>query len=49
MDVKMAFLNDELVEEVHVQQSEGFVTAGEECKVQQLRRALYGLWQAPRA
>jgi hypothetical protein len=49
MDVKMAFLNGELVEEVYVQQSQGFTVAGEEGKVLKLQRALHGLRQAPRA
>ena len=32
MDVKTAFLNDELVEEIYMQQSEGFVSFGQEKK-----------------
>jgi hypothetical protein len=47
MDVKTTFLNGELAKEVYVQQPEGFITAGEEHKVLRLRRALYGLRQAP--
>lgn len=49
MDVKSAFLNGELKEEVYVQQSPGFVAAGHETKVLKLSKALYGLRQAPRA
>jgi len=49
LDVKSAFLNGELAEEVYVQQPPGFVIAGEEHKVLCLRKALYGLRQAPRA
>lgn len=49
MDVKSAFLNGDLIEEVYVHQPPGFVIAGEEGKVLRLHKALYGLRQAPRA
>jgi hypothetical protein len=49
MDVKSAFLNGNLVEEVYVAQPAGFVAKGEEHKVLKLKKALYGLRQAPRA
>jgi hypothetical protein len=49
MDVKSAFLNDDLKEEVYVHQTPGFVVAEKEDKVYRLRKVLYGLRQAPRA
>ena len=48
-DVKSAFLNGELKEEVYVAQPEGFVVHDEVNKVYRLQKALYGLKQAPRA
>nr|GFC21980.1 retrotransposon protein, putative, unclassified [Tanacetum cinerariifolium] len=49
MDVKMAFLNGPLKEEVYVAQPEGFVNPDHPEKVYQSMKALYGLKQAPRA
>ena len=46
MDVKSAFLNGDLKEEVYVRQPPGFAVAGEG-KVYRLHKALYGLRQAP--
>ena len=46
--MKSAFLNGEL-EELFVQQPSGFAVPGSEHKVLRLRKALYGLRQAPRA
>ena len=49
MDVKSAFLNGDLKEEVYVHQPPRFAFPGKEGKVLRLRKALYGLPQAPRA
>ena len=49
MDVKSAFLNGKLEEEVYVRQPLGFAAAGHEGKVLKLQKALYGLRQVPRA
>jgi hypothetical protein len=48
MDVKSAFLNRELLEDVYVEQPPGFGVKGQEHKVLHLIKALYGLRQAPR-
>nr|GEX57358.1 retrovirus-related Pol polyprotein from transposon TNT 1-94 [Tanacetum cinerariifolium] len=49
MDVKTAFLNSILYEEVYVSQPDGFVDAKNLNHVYKLKTALYGLKQAPRA
>jgi hypothetical protein len=49
MDMKFAFLNGELAEEVYVYQPPGFIVDGQEDKVLRLDKALYGLRQAPHA
>ncbi|GJZ97918.1 putative ribonuclease H-like domain-containing protein [Tanacetum coccineum] len=49
MDVKMAFLNGELKEEVYISQPEGFVDQDNPSHVYKLKKALYDLKQAPRA
>ncbi|WVZ52981.1 hypothetical protein U9M48_003976 [Paspalum notatum var. saurae] len=49
MDVKSAFLNGFIEEEVYVRQPSGFESARFPNQVYKVRKALYGLKQAPRA
>ena len=49
MNVKTAFLNGVIEEEVFIEQPEGFDVEDRETYVCRLQRALYGLKQAPRA
>jgi hypothetical protein len=48
MDVKAAFLNGILKEEVYVNQPPGFEVKSQESKVYKMKKYLYGLKQAPR-
>eukprot|EP00253_Pinus_taeda_P024150 PITA_24150 len=49
MDMKLAFLNGVLMEEVYIEQPLGYEKKGQEHKVCRLKKALYGLKQAQRA
>nr|GEV83176.1 retrovirus-related Pol polyprotein from transposon TNT 1-94 [Tanacetum cinerariifolium] len=49
MDVKIAFFNGPLKEEVYVSQPDGFVDLDFSDHIYRLKKALYGLKQAPRA
>ena len=48
MDVKTAFLNGDLNEEIYMEQPEMFSAPGQEMKVCRLVKSLYGLKQAPK-
>ena len=49
MDVKTAFLNEVIEEEVYIEHPEGCDVENRETHVCRLYRAIYGLKQAPRA
>jgi len=49
MDVKIAFLNGSLEEEIYMDQPLGFVSKSQEDKVCCLKRSIYGLKQSSRA
>jgi hypothetical protein len=48
MDVKIAFLNGELDEEIYMEQPAEFVANGQEGMMCKLLQSLYGLKQAPK-
>ena len=48
MNVKTAFLNGDLEEEIYLEQPEGFIVPGQEQKVCRLIKSLYGLKQVPK-
>ncbi|KAL8102527.1 hypothetical protein AgCh_027143 [Apium graveolens] len=49
LDIKSAFLNGDLEEDVYVSRPEGFEKSGQEHLVYKLSKVLYGLCQAPKA
>ena len=49
MDVKTAFLNGDLTEDIYMQQPQGFIAAGQEHMVCKLNRSIYGLKQSSRS
>ena len=49
LDVKSAFLNGILEEEIYVEQPNGFAVKGHEDEVYLLKKALHGLKQSPKA
>ncbi|KAI0495848.1 hypothetical protein KFK09_022155 [Dendrobium nobile] len=49
IDVKSAFFNGNLEEDIYINQLHGFIIKGKEEKVYKLKKALYGLKQASRA
>ena len=48
MDVKTAFLNGYIHEEIYMDQPEGFISEENELKVCKLEKSIYGLKQASR-
>jgi hypothetical protein len=48
MNVKIAFLHGDLVEQIYMEQPEGFTQPGQEHLVCKLKKSFYGLKQSPR-
>jgi ATP-binding cassette subfamily B (MDR/TAP) protein 1 len=48
LDLKTAFLHDDLEEEIYMEQPQGFASQGREHLVCQLQKSLYGLKADPR-
>jgi hypothetical protein len=48
MNVKIAFLNRELEEEIYMDQPDRFIAKGQERKVYKLLKSLYNIKQAPK-
>jgi len=46
LDVKLAFLNGMLDEEIYMKQPQGFIITGQESRVCHLKKVIYGLKQA---
>ena len=46
MDVKIAFLNGELEEEIYTEQLKGYITNDQERKVCKLKKSIYRLKQS---
>lgn len=49
VDIKSAFLNGEITEEIYMKQPQGFIDSQHPNKVCRLRKSLYGLKQSARA
>lgn len=43
LDVKLAFLNGKLEEDVYIEEPSGYIVRGQENKVLKLKKVLYGL------
>ena len=49
IDVKTAFLNENLKKTIYMVQSEGFIAKGQEKKVCKLQKSIYGLKHASKS